>query len=129
MSNLIQFERRKVNPVEGLLKDVGQRIGPGKVSGEQRKKQAATRRKELKRKASGLVRVTYDINPEIAQLVRSYATDLEVPISQVAEALIVAGLAELTVAELMDEREINTSSKRYGYTLRGAPLKNQRGTP
>lgn len=130
MSNLIQFEtRRRLSPVEGLLSDVGTRIGPGKVSKKERKAANREKRKAEARKASGLKRVTYDLLPGTADMVKELAKALDVPISQVADKLLDYALWSDYPLELEEIREVNTSSKRYGYTLKGAPLKKQRGTP
>jgi hypothetical protein len=140
MSNFIDFTNvdLEVDPaVKTLVREVGERIGERKLSAKERKKKLRERKKAEDRKRRGLAQIFLDLHPGVKETVEGIARELNVPVSQVVNEILVEMLESCQVKKLIEEmgEKLEFSrSRRFAYSLpyrdspikiKGQPLENE----
>ena len=139
MNNFIDFKLDEVQAdpaVQSLVDVVGERIGDKRLSAKERKKKAKEREKAVNRARRGIVRWSVEVEPSVKELVVRMAEELDVPVSQVINELLVQKLEQDGLGEVLEGLRIlgKNGSRRFDYFIpyrgvpmisKGRPLKNE----
>ena len=129
MNNYIDFdvdELRADPAVRSLVDQVGERVGDKRLTAKERKKKAKEREKAIARSRRGIVRWSVEVEPSVKELVVRMAEELDVPVSQVINELLVQKLEQDGLGEVLEGLRIlgKNGSRRFEYFIpyRGVPM-------